>query len=235
MRYWYKVIPSESDSYGIPESILDRLESDMYIFSYHNDFLEKEVIIWRSHFVNHECIEVPVRDMEYLDSEGKIGIKLKRYFNQVKKIIIKPLDWDFYELDDPKSVLEEGLKTRIGLSVGDVIEISNCIRIEIRLLFDENLDEIQNGKILNSDIEVDFIPMDNYERISKEKAEEKNKRIEDEKKSEEDKLRQMILDADKLIEEEKVEVLPGMIVFGQSRNLKSRDIFSGKSRKLSDR
>lgn len=234
MRYWYKVIPSESDSYGIPESILDRLETDMYIFSYYNDILEKEVIIWESYFVSHDCIEVPVKDMEYLNSESKIGLKLKRNFNQVKKIIIKPLDWEFYELDNPKVELEKRLSTRIGLSVGDVIEIANCIRIEVRLIFDENLDEIQNGKILNSDIEVDFIPMDNYERISREKAEEKKKIIENEKKSEEEKLRQMILEADKLIDEEKIEVLPGMIVFGQSRNLKSRDIFIGKSRKLSD-
>lgn len=227
MRYWYKVIPSETDSYGIPESILDNIEADMYIFSYRNDFLNKEVIIWNSHFVNHDFIEVPVSDMEYLEHDVKIGIKLKRYFNQVKKIVIKPLDWEFYELEEPKTALEEGLKTRIGLSVGDIIKIREGIRIEIRLLFDENLDEIQNGKILNSDIEADFIPMDNYERISKEKTEEK-------KKKEDDRLRQMLLDADRLMEEEKIEVSSGMLVFGRSRNMKTLDIFNGKSRKLSD-
>jgi hypothetical protein len=227
MRYWYKVIPSETDSYGIPESILDNIESDMYIFSYRNDFLNKEVIIWNSHFVNHDFIEVPVSDMEYLEPDVKIGIKLKRYFNQVKKIVIKPLDWEFYELEEPKTALEEGLKTRIGLSVGDIIKIREGIRIEIRLLFDENLDEIQNGKILNSDIEADLIPMDNYERISKEKTVEK-------KKKEDDRLRQMLLDADRLMEEEKIEVSSGMLVFGRSRNMKTLDIFNGKSRKLSD-
>ena len=78
MKYWYNIILSEDDTYGVPETILDEIESEMYVFSYKNDILERDVIIWNPRFVNHNYIEVPRKDYETLDPDRKIGIRLKK-------------------------------------------------------------------------------------------------------------------------------------------------------------
>jgi len=242
MKYWYNIILSEEDTYGVPETILDEIESEMYVFSYKNDILERDMIIWNPRFVNHNYIEVPRKDYETLDPERKIGIRLKKYIGRVKKLIIKPLDWGFYELENPKVSLENGLKNRIGISVGDEIKITKEVKVEIRMLYDNEDNEISWGKILNSDIEVDFFPMDNYERIRKEKEEEKMKKLENQILEEKEKLKEMIRAADKLADEDKSSFRPGMLVFGRSRNIIKKEdktsdekrYFTGKGRKLNE-
>jgi hypothetical protein len=229
MKYWYNIILTEDESYGIPDTILDEIETDLYVFWYKNEILERDIIIWNPRFVNHNFIEVPRKDFETLDCDRKIGIRLKKNILSVKKLIIKPLDWGFYELENPKISLENGLKDRIGISVGDEIKISEDVRVEIRMLYDNDEDEILWGKILNSDIEVDFFPIDNYDRIKKEKEEE---RLEKEK----ERIKEMLKEADKLAENAKV-YPPGAIVFGRSRNLIKKEepkYFTGKGRKLNE-
>jgi hypothetical protein len=242
MRYWYNIILSEEETYGIPDTILDEIETDFYVFSYKNNILERDVIIWNPRFVNHNYIEVPIKNYEILEPNKKIGISLKKYICMVKKVIIKPLNWDFYELENPKISLENGLKNRIGISVGDEIKITNKVKVEIRMLYDNEDNEILWGNILNSDIEVDFFPMDNYEKIRKEKDEERIKLLEKRKDEEKEIIKEMLKEADKLAEEENFKFPSGYIVFGRSRNLikkedkkeEKKEYFTGKGRKLSD-
>jgi hypothetical protein len=242
MRHWYNIILSEEETYGIPDTILDEIETDLYVFSYKNNILERDVIIWNPRFVNHNYIEVPRKDYETLEPDRKIGIRLKKYICMVKKVIIKPLNWEFYELSNPKISLENGLKNRIGISVGDEIKITDKVRVEIRMLYDNEDNEILWGKILNSDIEVEFFPLDNYENIRKEKEEEREKLLEKRKEEEKEKIREMLKEADKLAEEEENKFPPGYIVFGRSRNLikkneeekKDNKYFTGKGRKLNE-
>jgi hypothetical protein len=238
MKYWYNILLSEEETYGIPDTILDEIDTDLYVFSYKNTILERDVIIWNPRFVNHNYIEVPRKDYETLESNKKIGIRLKKYICMVKKVIIKPLNWEFYELENPKISLENGLKNRIGISVGDEIKITDKLKVEIRMLYDNEENEILWGKILNSDIEVDFFPMDNYEKIRKEKEEERVKLLEEEK----ERIKKMLKEADKLAEEEEDKFSPGVIVFGRSQNLikkneeekKENKYFTGNGRKLNE-
>jgi hypothetical protein len=241
MKYWYNIILTEEESYGIPDTILDEIESEFYVFSYKSDILERDIIIWNPRFINHNFIEVPRKDFETLEPDRKIGIRLKKNILGVKKLIIKPLDWGFYELENPKISLENGLKNRIGVSVGDEIKISEDIRVEIRMLYDNDDDEILFGKILNSDIEVDFFPMDNYDRIRIEKEEERNKKIEKFNKDERERIKEMIKEANRLADEDKTIYPSGVVVFGRSRNLIKKDenkeepkYFTGKGRKINE-
>jgi len=185
MHWLLETLPNgDEKKWFIPFKIMRNLEDyTVFNFRYNNIF------IWNPEFIEGNYLLVPD---EYYTGET-IRLEFLQDLENVKRITIKPHNYGFYNKNlNIEYLLTNKLRYQYGVNIGELIQITPEITVEITKILNNNEEAIEYGKVCNLNIELDFEPMDNLEEEQRKEEEEKKKKEEEERINDLKKLAEMV-------------------------------------------
>jgi hypothetical protein len=185
MHWLLETLPNgDEKKWFIPFKVMGDLE-DYSVFN----FRYNGIYIWNPEFIEGNYLLVPD---EYYTGET-IRLEFLHDLENVKRITIKPHNYGFYNKNlNIEYLLTNKLRYQYGVNIGELIQITPEITVEITKILNNNEEPIEYGKVCNLNIELDFEPMDNLEEEQRKEEEEKKKKEEEERINDLKKLAEMV-------------------------------------------